>query len=333
MGDDTTLRKYSGYGCTLVSDLDLSLPAPTSEISAPPDVILRRSNLGYDGGWAPAAESVVSRHHDAARGHSYVSARVGEGYRIRFDGVCEFDINPALDQILWRIAPGADAELVPLIAAGAVLSFRFMLAGDLVLHCSAVTVEGKGLAFVGRSGMGKSTMAALMCAAGGSLVTDDVGRVRWENGGPVLAVGGRESRLRASARNLAALAPRSSVRRTRDERLAVSFERAPLDLAPLDAIVVPMPVRGRPGLELRALPMQEAVLALSAFPRLAGLSDARMIAHQFGQIVGLAKRVPVFTAAIPWDSAPGPHLGAELVKALGWAQPATRKPVHQGIVG
>lgn len=45
--------------------------------------------------------------------------------------------------------------------------------GEMVLHASAVAVEDKALAFVGRSGEGKSTLCANFNQQGFPLITDD----------------------------------------------------------------------------------------------------------------------------------------------------------------
>ena len=47
------------------------------------------------------------------------------------------------------------------------------LRGELGLHGSAVAFHGRALAFVGASGHGKSTLAAALCARGGTLLADD----------------------------------------------------------------------------------------------------------------------------------------------------------------
>ena len=62
--------------------------------------------------------------------------------------------------------------------------------------CRAVEVDGAAVAFLGPSGMGKSTVVTLCCAAGALLVTDDV--LRLDTSGPgVECVGGsRQIRLR-----------------------------------------------------------------------------------------------------------------------------------------
>jgi len=76
-----------------------------------------------------------------------------------------------------HLHPGADLGLVTVLTAGALLAVHLRLRGELVLPASAVQLGGAALAFVRASGMGKSTLAALLCASGHGLVTDDVLRV------------------------------------------------------------------------------------------------------------------------------------------------------------
>ena len=64
-----------------------------------------------------------------------------------------------------------------MLVGGTLLAFVLTMRGEAVLHASAVQVGDAALAFVGASGMGKSTMATLLCADGARLVTDDVLRL------------------------------------------------------------------------------------------------------------------------------------------------------------
>lgn len=317
-GGEPSMYVSCVYGCVVSSDVDLNFPPATA--GSPIEVTLHQARDRYNCAWEPAPADLMSRHRNFENGHGYVSARVPDGYRLRFDDCCEFDLNAALDQIVWRLAPGADSGLVPIMAAGALMSLKFMLAGELVLHSSAVTFNGRGLAFVGRSGMGKSTMATVMCTFGATMITDDVGRVRFDADDVKLVAGAHESRLRASAASLAELVPASSVRRTGDGRLAVSLRRSRLAESPLDAVVVPLPAHEGTALQLRALGARDAVLTIAMFPRLSGLIDREMQARQFEQIARLVDRVPVFAATIPWGGALDDRTAAALVGALGWAR-------------
>jgi len=308
------------YGCVIASDVDLH-QAPLAE-GPSPDVTLRQADDEWDPGWKPELADVISDYWNEPIQQGYVSARIAEGYRLRLHDYCEYDLNRELDCATWRVAPNPESWVVATVAVGAFMTLRLMLQGDLVLHSSAVTVGGRGLAFVGMSGMGKSTMASLMCHAGALHVTDDVGRVLFAKDGVKLASGGHESRLRTTAAPVADLMPEVGTRRTDDGRLALSLARTPAETVPLDAVVIPLPTRDRTELTLHTRSPAETVLLLNGFPRLAGLQDPAMLDRQFHQLVDLAERVPVFTAAIPWGPTYQPAVATELIRQLGWGPPA-----------
>ncbi len=75
-----------------------------------------------------------------------------------------------------RVAPGPTGDEAALRVGllGPSLGIALIQRGELVLHASAVEVEGRAVAFVGPRGHGKSTMAAAMVARGHHLVSDDV---------------------------------------------------------------------------------------------------------------------------------------------------------------
>jgi len=304
------------YGCVIATDVDLYLPPLAA--GTPPDLTLRQADDEYDPGWKPEPMDVISDYWNDDLQQGYVSARTADGYRLRLHNYCEYDLNRELDQVVWRVAPAPKNWLIAAGAVGALMTLKLMLQGDLVLHASAVSVGGRGLAFVGRSGMGKSTMASLMCRAGALHVTDDVGRVIFEGDGVKLATGGHESRLRRKATAVADLMPEVSARQTGDGRLALSLTRTTAETVPLDAVVIPLPRRAGTELKLDTKSPAEIVILLNRFPRLVGLQDPAMLERQFQQLVDLAERVPVFTATIPWGPSYQPEAAPELVRQLGW---------------
>jgi hypothetical protein len=95
------------------------------------------------------------------------------GYRVHAPGHGDFLIT--LDGTLVRCAPASGPEWRwqrPLF--GQVLPLAATLQGFELLHASAVELEGRAVAFTGRSGAGKSSLAAHLAASGAPLVTDDV---------------------------------------------------------------------------------------------------------------------------------------------------------------
>ena len=77
-------------------------------------------------------------------------------------------------------------------AANDFLRFAFIYASaafdTLLLHASGVTYEGRGIAFVGRSGIGKSTHSSLWLqfVSGAELLNDDQPAVRVRNGAAII---------------------------------------------------------------------------------------------------------------------------------------------------
>jgi energy-coupling factor transporter ATP-binding protein EcfA2 len=172
-----------------------------------------------------------------------------------------------------------------------------MLRGDLVLHASAAIAGTGAIAFVGDSGMGKSTLATLLALAGAPLLTDDVLRV---GPGPEFAVyaGATETRLRDGA--IAMVEGGTTVRGTADGRTAVSFGVAGGDSVRLACVVVPFPARDIAALRATRLTARDALVLLVRFPRVLGWRDRATAAQQFGQLADLVEAVPVFTASVPW---------------------------------
>jgi hypothetical protein len=70
--------------------------------------------------------------------------------------------------------PEGDEQLLPDHLLGPTFVFLLHMRGMVVFHASAAEVGGGVVAFLGRSGRGKSTTAKALHDAGHSLVTDDV---------------------------------------------------------------------------------------------------------------------------------------------------------------
>ena len=91
----------------------------------------------------------------------YTATSTGSGYKVRFPNVGEFAISLDLTEMTVRRDRSGRAELLPILLAGTASAFVLALRGETVLHASAVAIESSALAFVGQSGRGKSTLAAL----------------------------------------------------------------------------------------------------------------------------------------------------------------------------
>jgi hypothetical protein len=87
------------------------------------------------------------------------------------------------------------ADAVPFLLGtglGALLYQR----GALILHAAAVERDGAAIAICGKSGMGKSTLAAALCQSGCALVSDDLTVIRsGDDGQPMVWPDGRYLKL------------------------------------------------------------------------------------------------------------------------------------------
>ncbi|RIQ20482.1 hypothetical protein [Jiangella rhizosphaerae] len=255
----------------------------------------------------------------------YTFTRTGDGgWMLRFYRTCDFVVAPDARSVRVHVVEGADPGVAGILTAGALLSFLVTIRGHVVLHASAVHLGAGAVAFVGRSGMGKSTMATLMCAAGGALITDDVLRLD-DDGDDRLAcrLGATELRLRKSAAELVeqfAVAPSS--RLTSDARDALSVVTAQADRVPLAGIVFPLPDRERQAIELTRMGAMEALITLLRFPRLLGWTDPDILDRQFQQAGEIVERVPVFVAHVPWGPPFSPAIAPAIADAVGLGVPA-----------
>jgi hypothetical protein len=77
-------------------------------------------------------------------------------------------------EIIIDPLPGTAESLIRLPLLGAALSMAIHQRGLVGLHASAVAIDGKAVAFMGQSGLGKSTMAASLYARGHAVLADDL---------------------------------------------------------------------------------------------------------------------------------------------------------------
>jgi hypothetical protein len=239
----------------------------------------------------------------------FAFARDAEGVvRLRFHGLGEFVIAPGEpQQVTATLVPGTDEGFAAVLATGMLATVLLVLRGHPVLHGSAVAHDGSAIAFVGASGMGKSTLSSLLCADGAALVTDDVLRLD----GLLCRNGPVESRLRVDPEG----SP-SAVRRTADGRAAVTASALAPDRVPLAVLAVPYPSREVSEVRADWLGPKDALLELLRFPRIVGWCDPPTTAAHFAFVADLARRVPVARLTVPWQSRPSVELAAPIRVAL-----------------
>jgi hypothetical protein len=99
--------------------------------------------------------------------------RVQAGYILRFPELADFHLTHDGRQVqAWPVLGVSEATLQHLYL-NQVLPLALSKQGKLVLHASAVEIDGEGVAFIGESGRGKSTLVASFATSGFRFLTDD----------------------------------------------------------------------------------------------------------------------------------------------------------------
>jgi len=99
--------------------------------------------------------------------------RAGTVDVIRYRREGTFVVDRRSREIVAYPHPDLQPDALRQTLIGQLLPLVLSLSGRLVLHASAVRAPEGLIAFIGRSGAGKSTIAAALAAAGYSLATDD----------------------------------------------------------------------------------------------------------------------------------------------------------------
>ena len=219
-----------------------------------------------------------------------------DGYCLTFTTLAQAHISR--DGAHVSIQPGPDApdDTVRHLLLNQVLPLALARRGRLVLHAAAVSWEGKVAAFLGRSGTGKSTLAAACALAGAHVVSDDCLVVRQTG-----VMGGWEAvpceagvrlwpdaieHLGCSFEATSALAHYTRKRRIGTDASPFVFESRPLPLTQLFYLTHDV---GHGG----PLSGQRAVMALASELFRLDVRDVAESRAQFDAIVALARGVPL----------------------------------------
>lgn len=153
------MYSYLAYGLNIKSELEL--PELDSGNGQLPDATIR---FGPVEKFEP---NVPSRNHWAQP----------DEIRFSYADVGRFSVRDGRE-IIIDLDPEAFANLLRVCLLGPVLAALLHQRGLLVLHGSAVSIDGIAIAFLGDKGWGKSTLAACMQASGHGFLADDVLAVR-----------------------------------------------------------------------------------------------------------------------------------------------------------
>jgi hypothetical protein len=270
--------------------------------------------------WCRPSSDVIAETFDCDGWPRYTFCAVEDGTTVaRFYALADFTLGEDLGHVTCHRRSDVSEEMAGLLVSGNIVAYLLTIGGDYVLHASAVEIcPGRAVAFVGPTMRGKTTCAALLCAEGCGLVTDDVLVVELEP--PRCRRGASELRLRTQQADLISRFTRApTVTPTPDGRLAVRPGHLGADHLALSTIVVPVPIRGGSVVKTRRLSATEGVAILLAMPRIEGWRSTAHLTRLFEQAASIAAAVPVVEVEIPWGPPFAPDVGLELIEHIGLA--------------
>ncbi|HEY9845476.1 MAG TPA: hypothetical protein V6D03_04700 [Candidatus Caenarcaniphilales bacterium] len=155
-GLESNMYHYTAYNLKIHSVVPLPELAPDSASSA--DVVIQ---------WGSVERTTAERDLGSYRFHS----TLGEVYFV-WEQLGAFLVRNGEEIIVEPLAGDQPHLRLPIL--GMALALVLHQRGFLVLHASAIAIKESGIAFLGRRGRGKSTLAATLYARGHNLIADDL---------------------------------------------------------------------------------------------------------------------------------------------------------------
>lgn len=220
------------------------------------------------------------------------------GYLLRFHDLTDFRVSPAGDRVDYAAADGCPADTLRHLLLDQVLPLVLSQRGSLVLHASAVHVDGVGaIAFAGPAASGKSTIAAALALRGCSIIADDSLVIAGAADAPVVIPGYPGVRLWGDSKRRLGLERAGGARvahytsKTRLDATALTFRGAP---SPLRMVfVVGRRSRAARPAWSQALRPRDRLMALARLAYVMDVEDRRQLSTVFASLSSLIDSVAV----------------------------------------
>jgi hypothetical protein len=255
----------------------------------------------------PAGGTDWIHHWHTTSGNISISlARLEKDFLLRFPSLADFVVSNDGSHIrAWPVS-GNDEETLRHLLLDQVMPRLLSHQGHLVLHASAIDVNGRAIAFVGETGRGKSTLAASFHLSGYPLLTDD-GLLIKEKDNNIKALPCYPS-LRLWPESLTALfdefpsqqamASYSSKNRV---RLPQNNKNEPMELAALFVLEKPALENEAATIRVSPLSVRDACMELVRNSFQLDVSNHRQVTSMFAAASIVAEQVPVFSLSYPRD--------------------------------
>lgn len=201
-------------------------------------------------------------------------------------------------EIVVDPTPGVEERMLRLYLLGPALATLLQQRGLLVLHASAVAVNGSAVAFLGWPGGGKSTTAAALHTRGHAIISDDVTAIQLEpkaSIGPAVLPGFPQLRLWSeTAATLGydvKLLPKINANFDKHElRLKNGFSKTPL---PIKCVYVIAEGQAGQAHEIQRLEPREALVELIRHSYCARMLQETAPSDHLRQCASLANQITV----------------------------------------
>lgn len=218
-------------------------------------------------------------------------------------------------EILVEPRPGTDEQELRWFLLNRIFGELLRLRGLLLLHASSVALGSGAIAFVGRTGAGKSTLAALFHTLGHGVLADDLIVVHADHGGePTVHPGVAELQLLPDAAEFLGWSPEPAHLLERGKGIHRVTACDPSLSFPLRRVYVLADGAAR---HHRPLSPGEAAIELVRNSHGAHVvRGSEGILSHFHQCMTLASRVPVFRLERPRSLDELPDLAESIVKEV-----------------
>ncbi len=281
-----TLHRFAD----LVISSDQPLPElPEAPATSTPDVVVTRTA-------EPVRGAIRWFQTWNTPGSGVRFGRAGDRYLVAFDDLAQVVLSPDAGRVVIHADPGASLFQLRYVLLHQVLPLVMSRRGRCVLHASAVSWRDRIVGFVGRTGSGKSTMAAACASLGAAVVTDDSLVLDLADGAWRALPSYPGLRLFPDSLELVGASPGGLLNESREhhkfiltaDRDLPAFERRSLPLAKLWLVSV-----GAPGVPAGDPGGAAAVIALASQLFRLDVEDAAESRRLFDWITRLATDVPI----------------------------------------
>jgi len=230
--------------------------------------------------------------------------RLPSGYLLRFPGLADFEVSLDGRTVVAHPVGETDPATVEHLYLNQLYPLALSRQGRPAFHASVVAVPWGCLAFLGKSGLGKSTLAASFALADAAFLTDDA-LILDDSAGPVLAIPSHAS-LRLWEDSVQALVSPETTRASRisysDKARLLAGEALPHCDAPrpLLAAYVLQP-DGPDEVSIRPLAGADRTLAWIQNSFLLDVTDRDLLARHFEWTHRISGKVPTFALDYPRD--------------------------------